>query len=818
MSKRFRHIGFIISGLLILGFQNAHAQKKTDVEEQKPVQQEDKGKFERTNKSWAVGIRGGYAQVNGDISSTGGYTYGLGVRRALGNSFSLRVQYDRGTTYGLDYHGTPGTSLQFNNAVNGNSGAAKNYYSGGERYFGNYRTSFNSVQFQGILNLNNINFEIEEPKWNFYLLGGVGIMLYNPTIDALDANGNRYKYSSLGDVNKGASSSDVKSQVKNLLDGNYESTGDIDPGSPTLLGNYYTLAISGGVGIERKLSQKFSIAAEANYFVTNSRQLDGSRINNSGAISGSDGFFVATIGLNYRLGNTENTYWFSNPVRLSSNSLMNSKKSMMVVNKDVQNNNELREKVDQIFMGLTAIQTDNDSDGVSDYFDKEPNTPHTAIVDGAGRTIFFRDEDDNLVFSDPNKTGAGGNSKFDPQGTGYSSAANGSPVKKLNDGRIYEKAPDGAQVETVSGGKKFRKAASGKTYAVKQDGSEQEFDLNEPSEGGAKSFRDKFGNTIKTFPSGLRYKTTKDGTVFKTYPDGTTYKKTPEGRIYLVGNDISNDGEVDFLEKAPKGTTFRTDEEGTKYQQYPDGTRIKTASDGSIYKTYPDGSTYLRTPDGRVTRIKTDKETGEQELDFRDAEPNPRPSGSQKTAFNAGDRNNKTVFQKNGSANSLNQSSTAGVNSAIGFLPAIFFDTDKFNVKQNYYPELFMVAEALRTHPEVRMKVIGHCDTRSSEEHNQVLGMNRAKTVVYVLNRYFGVPEGQLITETKGEVDPLVNMDNIDALAANRRVQFEVVSGNLYTAPNSQNQKKLRSATSAPEGGMYSPVDKSTPLPDPKAK
>ncbi|MNS02052.1 putative lipoprotein YiaD precursor [compost metagenome] len=63
---------------------------------------------------------------------------------------------------------------------------------------------------------------------------------------------------------------------------------------------------------------------------------------------------------------------------------------------DELKDNELRQEVETLKSRVAAtegdvsnIKKDADGDGVSDVFDKEPNTPAGNVVDGAGRTIVF---------------------------------------------------------------------------------------------------------------------------------------------------------------------------------------------------------------------------------------------------------------------------------------------------------------------------------------------------------------------------------------------------------------------------------------------
>ena len=61
-----------------------------------------------------------------------------------------------------------------------------------------------------------------------------------------------------------------------------------------------------------------------------------------------------------------------------------------------------------------------------------------------------------------------------------------------------------------------------------------------------------------------------------------------------------------------------------------------------------------------------------------------------------------------------------------GYLKDIFFDVNKADVKPEYHERLKAAAEWLKAHPEARVTIEGHCDTRGSNKYNLVLGDRRS--------------------------------------------------------------------------------------------
>ena len=659
--------------------------------------------FQPLKKSWSVGVHGGYPMVVGDIPPDFGVGYGLDIRKALGYSVSLRLQAINGYCTGIDWQRGGENLVASNVALNGTNNPALNYNQPNTPIYQNFKMDFTQVNFQILYNLNNINFMRQNPKFNTYLLLGGGGMIFQTYIDQLDANGKMYDYSKIPDIDKnGGSKSSVYSALKSLRDGKYETKADIDKNGATFAGENLVPVITAGIGVEYKISDRISWSLELIYGFTGSDALDGARWYGAGIpTSQADAFGYINTGIHIRLGKTENAYWFSNPLSMPYETILDSKRRLMRVDKIEKDMGDLKVQVDSMGKNLWALTNDRDSDGVADYFDKEDSTPVSSIVDGAGRTIFFRDADGNIVFNDPSAV-KGDEGDHDPDGTTYRNEDDGSKTKVMPDGNEYKNSPDGSSYKSTKSGHKLHKAPDGKIYGVNASGQEDEIQFDELNAKNpkVKTSRDKDGNTIKVYPNGNKYKITKDGTIYKTYPDGTTYKKTKDGQVYLVNTNGDED-----------------------------------------------------------------------EVEFRDATPNPkkaRPTNA-RTKFDAKDLSNKiTMMKSNGKGGYI----SPGVSSALGYMPAIFFDTDKSDIKYTYYPELFSVANNLKNNPGVKVRVVGYCDYRSSEQYNYGLGMRRANAVVNTLVNYFGVPAGQLTAESKGKLEPLTNLKGWDALAANRRAQF----------------------------------------------
>ncbi|MFP5410226.1 MAG: peptidoglycan-associated lipoprotein Pal [Gammaproteobacteria bacterium] len=105
---------------------------------------------------------------------------------------------------------------------------------------------------------------------------------------------------------------------------------------------------------------------------------------------------------------------------------------------------------------------------------------------------------------------------------------------------------------------------------------------------------------------------------------------------------------------------------------------------------------------------------------------------------------------------------------------SVFFDFDKFDVKDEYRPMLEAHAGYLKANPNARVILQGHADERGSREYNLALGQKRAEAVRRVLN-VMGVGDGQLEAVSFGEEKPRNAGTTEEAHAENRRT--DVVYG-----------------------------------------
>jgi outer membrane protein OmpA-like peptidoglycan-associated protein len=104
----------------------------------------------------------------------------------------------------------------------------------------------------------------------------------------------------------------------------------------------------------------------------------------------------------------------------------------------------------------------------------------------------------------------------------------------------------------------------------------------------------------------------------------------------------------------------------------------------------------------------------------------------------------------------------------------IFFDTDKFALRNESTAELNRLVRILNENPAMSIEVMGHTDAVGNDQNNMTLSQNRADAVKeYLLNK--GVASNRLSSKGFGKTKPLASNDTEEGRQMNRRVEFSIV-------------------------------------------
>jgi outer membrane protein OmpA-like peptidoglycan-associated protein/tetratricopeptide (TPR) repeat protein len=108
-------------------------------------------------------------------------------------------------------------------------------------------------------------------------------------------------------------------------------------------------------------------------------------------------------------------------------------------------------------------------------------------------------------------------------------------------------------------------------------------------------------------------------------------------------------------------------------------------------------------------------------------------------------------------------------------LKNIFFDTDKFDLKNESINELTRLVQLLKVNSGLHIEISGHTDNHGSADHNLVLSRNRAEAVYNYLIQN-GIEKERLSYSGYGMTRPIDTNDTDAGRANNRRTEFSVVS------------------------------------------
>ena len=110
-------------------------------------------------------------------------------------------------------------------------------------------------------------------------------------------------------------------------------------------------------------------------------------------------------------------------------------------------------------------------------------------------------------------------------------------------------------------------------------------------------------------------------------------------------------------------------------------------------------------------------------------------------------------------------------------LENIYFNFNKWNVKEESFISLNKVIKVLKEHPEMKLVINAHTDNKGRDSYNLNLSDRRAASAVkYLIEN--GITKDRLVSKGYGESKPLVDCQqncSDDDLQANRRVEFVIV-------------------------------------------
>ncbi|PTQ99283.1 OOP family OmpA-OmpF porin [Mucilaginibacter yixingensis] len=275
--------------------------------------------------TWNIGVNVG---VTSPFVAIGGSNDFTNWKGQLGYGVSVRNQLAHSFGLQLDVRG---------GKVAGDN---SNLASGQQNGFRDFSTQFWSATLGGVVNVATIDYIRRKNAVNFFVTAGAGLAWYNPT--GTLASGAHYDW-------KATSGHDVKE-----------------------------LVIPIGAGVKFRLTDAvaLNLGYTANFY--DGDNFDG----NKQGFPTKDKSSYGYAGLEFTLGpkSKPNLDWV-NPVAMMYDELYDAALRQEVA--------ALKSRVSNVENAVNDLKKDSDGDGVSDQFDKCPNTPAGTVVDGAGCEIKF---------------------------------------------------------------------------------------------------------------------------------------------------------------------------------------------------------------------------------------------------------------------------------------------------------------------------------------------------------------------------------------------------------------------------------------------
>lgn len=109
----------------------------------------------------------------------------------------------------------------------------------------------------------------------------------------------------------------------------------------------------------------------------------------------------------------------------------------------------------------------------------------------------------------------------------------------------------------------------------------------------------------------------------------------------------------------------------------------------------------------------------------------------------------------------------------ITFDSGIMFDTDSYALREQSKDDIADLAEILQKYEDTNILFGGHTDSRGTEEYNQELSEERAKSVAEFA-AFTGVDAERMTIIGYGETDPIATNETTEGMQQNRRVEVAI--------------------------------------------
>jgi len=118
---------------------------------------------------------------------------------------------------------------------------------------------------------------------------------------------------------------------------------------------------------------------------------------------------------------------------------------------------------------------------------------------------------------------------------------------------------------------------------------------------------------------------------------------------------------------------------------------------------------------------------------------------------------------------------------AITFDSGLLFGFDSSEIQPDARENLTQLAASLNQYPDSDIVIVGHTDSRGSEEYNLNLSNRRSESAKsYLVSR--GIPSSRIQAQGRGELEPIADNDVDEGRAQNRRVEVAIIASEEYVS------------------------------------
>ena len=293
---------------------------------------------------WSVGIASGITQFFGDIKEWDLYPSSYGNFKELKSAMSLQLNRTSNNIYGFQAEFISGKFAGLRTSYTQNPFHTQ-YDTIGEKFI----AEFIEFDFNTLINLSNLFVSGKKTKYleinrrvTCFAKIGIGINFFRTIRRTLDSdkflNSYGYEWTWQNDFENAGT---VK---ENWLDTPHETTLILGLNAKYRINK--RIDIDAGITSRRGHTDKWDAAVEQHRSTV-----------------GNDTYIFYSVGMTYKLGNkVESLEWYS-PL------------------------DEMYNSIGNLHANIEGLSADTDNDGVSNSFDKYPNTPFGVAVDGAGKPL-----------------------------------------------------------------------------------------------------------------------------------------------------------------------------------------------------------------------------------------------------------------------------------------------------------------------------------------------------------------------------------------------------------------------------------------------